>query len=61
MATLLDGLGVFAIGRGEAGMTKTHKKTMPEVSDRGVTCRFVAYAKKHKGDCYEMWDPVSGI
>eukprot|EP00957_Ditylum_brightwellii_P117346 8949728-Ditylum_brightwellii.AAC.1 len=45
---------------GKAGMIKTHKKTSPKIDDCGVTCMMVGCATKHKGDCYEMYDPTKG-
>ena len=39
---------------GEAGVVKIKTNTTPKLSDRGITCMFVGYAKNHSGDCYEM-------
>eukprot|EP00977_Amphora_coffeiformis_P005907 scaffold1252_cov154-Amphora_coffeaeformis.AAC.1 len=39
---------------GEAGVVKVKTSTSPKLSDRGVTCMFVGYAKDHAGDCYQM-------
>jgi hypothetical protein len=32
----------------------------PKLQDRGVQCMLVGYALDHYGDCYRMWDPVTG-
>ena len=42
---------------GEAGTVKTKKTGTPKLSDRGVICVFIGYAKDHDGDCYKMWNP----
>jgi hypothetical protein len=47
---------------GEAGTVKTKTKTTPKIADHGVQCMFIGYAKDHKGDCYQMWNPkMSGV
>eukprot|EP00957_Ditylum_brightwellii_P075304 5722063-Ditylum_brightwellii.AAC.1 len=46
---------------GEAGTSKTHKKTTPKIADRGVTCMFVRYTIQHEGNCYKMLDPRTSI
>eukprot|EP00957_Ditylum_brightwellii_P138844 10583404-Ditylum_brightwellii.AAC.1 len=45
---------------GKAGTIKTHKKTSPKIDDCGVTYMMAGYATKHKGICYEMYDPIKG-
>lgn len=44
---------------GEAGTVKLPKDG--KVKERGVTCVFIGYASNHEGDCYRMWNPVTGM
>ena len=44
---------------GEAGTVKLPKNG--KVQPRGVTCVFIGYAANHKGDCYRMWNPMTGM
>ena len=39
---------------GEAGTVKLKNKHSSKMSDRGLVCMFVGYAKDHDGDCYKM-------
>ncbi len=45
---------------GEAGSIKTRVRGMPKIADRGTQCMMVGYSSDHAGDCYQMWDPVTG-
>ena len=45
---------------GEAGSIKTRVRGTPKIADRGTQCMMVGYSIDHAGDCYQMWDPVTG-
>jgi hypothetical protein len=45
---------------GEAGSIKTRVCGTPKIADRGTQCMMVGYSTDHAGDCYQMWDPVTG-
>ena len=46
---------------GEIGvMTKHNQKIKDKLSDRGIKCMFVGYAKDHDGDVYRMLDYKTG-
>jgi hypothetical protein len=44
---------------GEAGTVKTKTLGTPKLANRGVACMFIGYPPNHKGDCYQMWNPVT--
>ncbi|KAL7556883.1 hypothetical protein ACA910_022399 [Epithemia clementina (nom. ined.)] len=44
---------------GEAGTVKIVTTGQSKIKDRGVHCMFIGYAKKHTGDTYLMWDPIT--
>ena len=45
---------------GKAGNVTVRNKNNPKIFDCGVVCVFVGYATDHDGDCYRMWDPITG-
>jgi hypothetical protein len=45
---------------GEAGSIKTRVQGTPKIADRGTQCMMVGYSTNHAGDCYQMWEPVTG-
>jgi hypothetical protein len=42
---------------GEAGVIKIWLLATPKVSDRGVPCMFVGYAKSHPGNTFQQYIP----
>ena len=45
---------------GEAGTVKLKNKRSSKLSDCGVVCVFVGYARNHDSDFIGMWDPCMG-
>ena len=45
---------------GEASVVKIWSLATPKVSDHGVPCIFVGYAKSHPGNMFQMFNPATG-
>jgi hypothetical protein len=45
---------------GEAGSIKTRVRGTPKIAHPGTQCMMVGYSTDHAGDCYQMWDPLTG-
>jgi hypothetical protein len=45
---------------GEAGSINTRVRGTPKIADCGTQCMMVGYSTNHAGNCYQMWDPVTG-
>ena len=45
---------------GEAGVVCTRDLKTPKIANKGIKCMFVGYSLDHTGDCYRMWDPLTG-
>jgi hypothetical protein len=45
---------------GEAVSIKTRVRGTPKIADRGTPCMMAGYSTNHNGDCYQMWDPITG-
>ena len=45
---------------GEAGVVTVRDIKTSKLMDKGITCMFIGYDLDHAGDCYKMYNPLTG-